>query len=198
MVEINDVKLAQQGNQEAMEKIFHEYQHLILRNNHKFFLKGAEQDDLLQEGYIGLLKAIRSYDETKCTCFNTFATLCIRRQILTAIRTYNSFKYQYLNFAIMNNEEYVGIEGTIKYNTPSTNFYDPEEILLGKELARLLEIFLSENLSELEKKVFYYLCKEYSYIEIAEILDETSKKIDNTIQRVKRKILNYLQQYIEK
>lgn len=197
MVETNDIKLAQQGNNEAIEKIFHEYQHSILRNNHKFFLKGAEQDDLLQEGYIGLLKAIRSYDENKCACFNTFATLCIRRQILTAIRSHNSIKYQNLNCAIMN-EEYAGIEDAIKYNTPSINFYNPEEILLGKELVKQLENFLNENLSELEKKVFYYLCKECTYIEISKILNETPKKVDNTIQRIKRKILNYLELYIEK
>ncbi|MGL5902780.1 MAG: sigma factor, partial [Cetobacterium sp.] len=69
MIEIRDIRLAQQGNEEANEKIFQEYQSTILRNNYKFFLKGAESDDLLQEGYIGLMKAIRSFDENKNACF---------------------------------------------------------------------------------------------------------------------------------
>ncbi|WP_297433981.1 sigma-70 family RNA polymerase sigma factor [uncultured Cetobacterium sp.] len=197
MIEIRDIKLAQQGDEEATEKIFHEYQNSILRNNRKFFLKGAESDDLLQEGYIGLMKAIKSYDETKNACFNTFANLCIRRQIITAVKTHSSAKYQNLNSAVMG-EEYVGFEEVTKYNAPSINFYNPEEIVLGKELVKLLETFLVENLSDLEKKVFYYLCKEYTYIEIAETLDESPKKIDNTIQRIKKKILNYLGTYVGK
>ena len=184
-------RLAQQGNEEATEKIFQEYQNAILRNNRKFFLKGADSDDLLQEGYIGLMKAIRSYDENKNTCFNTFANLCIRRQIITAVKSHSSTKYQNLNSAVMG-EEFVGFEEVTKYNSPSINFYNPEEIVLGKELVKLLESFLVQNLSNLEKTVFYYLCKEYTYVEIADLLNETPKKIDNTIQRVKKKILCYL------
>ncbi|MGL5638020.1 MAG: sigma-70 family RNA polymerase sigma factor [Cetobacterium sp.] len=191
MIEVIDIKLAQQGNEEATEKIFTEYQNTILRNNRKFFLKGAESDDLLQEGYIGLMKAIKSFDENKNACFNTFANLCIRRQIITAVKTHSSAKYQNLNSAVMG-EEYVGFEEVTKYNSPSINFYNPEEIVLGKELVKLLENFLVENLSDLEKKVFYYLCKEYTYVEIASFLEETPKKIDNTIQRIKKKIINYL------
>lgn len=191
MIEVIDIKLAQQGDEEATEKIFQEYQSSILRNNRKFFLKGAESDDLLQEGYIGLMKAIKSFDENKNACFNTFANLCIRRQIITAVKTHSSAKYQNLNSAVMG-EEYVGFEEVTKYNSPSINFYNPEKIVLGKELVKLLETFLLENLSDLEKKVFYYLCKEYSYVEIAGFLNETPKKIDNTIQRIKKKIITYL------
>lgn len=194
MIEIQDIRLAQQGDQEATEKIFLEYQTSILRNNRKFFLKGGDSDDLLQEGYIGLMKAIKSYDENKNACFSTFANLCIRRQIITAVKYHNSAKYQNLNTAVMG-EEYVGFEEVTKYNSPSINFYNPEEIMLGKELVKLLEGFLVENLSDLEKKVFYYLCKEYKYIEIADLLGETPKKIDNTIQRIKKKIVNYLKTY---
>ncbi|MGL5981739.1 MAG: sigma-70 family RNA polymerase sigma factor [Cetobacterium sp.] len=196
MIEIRDIRLAQQGNEEANEKIFQEYQSTILRNNYKFFLKGAESDDLLQEGYIGLMKAIKSFDENKNACFSTFANLCIRRQIITAVKTHSSAKYQNLNSALMG-EEYVGFEEVTKYNAPSINFYNPEEIVLGKELVRLLEGFLVDNLSDLEKKVFYYLCKEYSYIEISEFLEESPKKIDNTIQRIKKKILTYLGSYVQ-
>lgn len=194
MIKDIDIKLAQQGDPEATEKIFLEYQGNILRNNRKFFLKGGDSDDLLQEGYIGLMKAIKSYDESKNTCFSTFANLCIRRQIITAVKNHNSTKYQSLNGAIMG-EEFVGFEEVTKYSEPSLSFYNPEEITLGKELVKLLEGFLTENLSNLEKEVFYYLCKEYKYLEIAEILKESPKKIDNTIQRIKKKIVNYLMIY---
>ncbi|MGL5088874.1 MAG: sigma-70 family RNA polymerase sigma factor [Cetobacterium sp.] len=197
MIEIKDIRLAQEGNDEATEKIFQEYQNTILRNNHKFFLKGAESDDLLQEGYIGLIKAIKSFDENKTACFNTFANLCIRRQIITAVKTHNSAKYQNLNSAIMG-EEYISFEEMTKYTSPSINFYNPEEIVLGKELVKLLEKFLIETLSDLEKKVFYFLCKEYTYVEIADSLNESPKKIDNTIQRIKKKILNYLETSVQK
>ncbi|MGL6169251.1 MAG: sigma-70 family RNA polymerase sigma factor, partial [Fusobacteriaceae bacterium] len=86
-------------------------------------------------------------------------------------------------------------EENIHYSYPSLGFYSPEDIFLGKELIKLLTVFLDENLSNLEKKVFTFLCKEYSYVEIASFLDESPKKIDNTIQRVKKKILSYLSSY---
>ncbi|WP_047394734.1 sigma factor-like helix-turn-helix DNA-binding protein, partial [Cetobacterium sp. ZOR0034] len=77
----------------------------------------------------------------------------------------------------------------------SLNYYSPEEILIGKELVNLLGDFLNQNLTPLEKKVFYYIYKQYKYIEIAELLNEPPKKIDNAIQRVKKKILGYLEEY---
>ncbi|MEG0069396.1 sigma-70 family RNA polymerase sigma factor [Cetobacterium sp.] len=194
MIEKEDIILAQNGNEESIEKIIREYQGTIYRNNRSFFLKGGDSDDLMQEGFIGLIKAIKSYDETRNACFSTFANLCIRRQMITAVKNYNSDKYKNLNLA-MQGDGYSNHEESVRYNSPSLGFYSPEDIFLGKELVNLLTDFLSENLSELEKKVFKYLCQEYSYIEIAELLNEPPKKIDNTIQRIKKKILLYLSSY---
>lgn len=194
MIEREDIILAQNGNEESIEKIIKEYQGTIYRNNRSFFLKGGDSDDLMQEGFIGLIKAIKSYDETRNACFSTFANLCIRRQMITAVKNYNSDKYKNLNLA-MQGDGYSNHEESVRYNSPSLGFYSPEDIFLGKELVNLLTDFLSENLSELEKKVFKYLCQEYSYIEIAELLNEPPKKIDNTIQRIKKKILLYLSSY---
>ncbi|MGL4910763.1 MAG: sigma-70 family RNA polymerase sigma factor [Cetobacterium sp.] len=194
MIEKKDIFLAQSGDEESIEKIIREYQGAIYKNNRSFFLKGGDSDDLMQEGFIGLIKAIKSYDDNRNACFSTFANLCIRRQMITAVKNHNSDKYKNLNQA-MQGEGYSTHEESVHYSFPSLGFYSPEDIFLGKELVNLLTSFLEENLSSLERKVFSYLCKEYSYIEIATFLDESPKKIDNTIQRVKKKILGYLNTY---
>ena len=194
MIEKEDIILAQNGDEESIEKIIKEYQGAIYKNNRSFFLKGGDSDDLMQEGLIGLIKAIKSYDETRNACFSTFANLCIRRQMITAVKNHNSDKYKNLNLA-MQGEGYSTQEESIHYSRPSLGFYSPEDIFLGKELVNLLTGFLEENLSTLEKKVFTYLCKEYTYVEIADFLNEPPKKIDNTIQRIKKKILTYLGSY---
>lgn len=194
MIEKEDIILAQNGDEESIEKIIKEYQGAIYKNNRSFFLKGGDSDDLMQEGLIGLIKAIKSYDETRNACFSTFANLCIRRQMITAVKNHNSDKYKNLNLA-MQGEGYSTQEESIHYSRPSLGFYSPEDIFLGKELVNLLTGFLEENLSTLEKKVFTYLCKEYTYVEIADFLNEPPKKIDNTIQRIKKKILTYLDSY---
>lgn len=194
MIEEEDVIQAKNGDEEAIEKILKEYQVNIYRNNRSFFIKGGDVDDLLQEGFIGLLKAIKSYDVTKNTCFTTFANICIRRQLITAIKNSNSDKYKNLNLAIQGND-YSECAESIKYDTPSFGFCSPEDIYLGKELIAQLNDFLDKNLSKLEKKVFKYLCKEYTYTEIAKMIDEPPKKVDNTIQRIKKKMSIYLENY---
>ncbi|MGL5544448.1 MAG: sigma-70 family RNA polymerase sigma factor [Cetobacterium sp.] len=194
MIEKKDIILAQNGDQDSIEKILKEYHGTIYKNNLSFFLKGGDSDDLMQEGFIGLIKAIKSFDENRNACFSTFANLCIRRQMITAVKNHNSDKYKNLNQA-MQGEGYSTHEENVHYTSPSLGFYSPEDIFLGKELVHLLTSFLDDNLSFLEKKVFRYLCKEYTYIEIANFLDESPKKIDNTIQRIKKKIISYLQNY---
>ena len=89
----------------------------------------------------------------------------------------------------------VNLEDLTQYRKPSVKFFSPEDILLGKELIELLNNYLSENLTELEMKIFFYMCKQYKHNEIADILNESSKKIDNAIQRVRKKLLGYLKEY---
>lgn len=138
---------------------------------------------------MGLIKAIKSYDENKSTNFNTFANLCVKRQIITAVKTSNSLKYQNLNNYLPKN---------LILNYEDTNisyFYNPEKLILAKEFTSLLKEYLEKNLSNFEKQVFYYLKKDYKYTEIAKILLKSPKKIDNTIQRIKKKKLLYLKEY---
>lgn len=197
MINKEDILLAKQGDIESIEKIVTEYKNLIYIRNKTLFLKGADKDDLIQEGMIGLMKAIKSFDETRNVCFSTFAALCIKRQVITAVKNYNSEKNKKLNSAIQG-EGYSEIEEVIKYSNPSLKYHTPEQIILGKELVRHLKKFLEENLSLLEKQVFSNMVKGYTYLEIASILKKDSKSIDNSIQRIKKKVLIFLEKYNKK
>ncbi|MGL4642396.1 MAG: sigma-70 family RNA polymerase sigma factor [Cetobacterium sp.] len=194
MIRNEDILLAKQGDVESIEKIVAEYKNLIYMRNRTLFLKGAEREDLVQEGMIGLMKAIRSFDENRSACFSTFASLCIKRQIITAVKNYNSEKNRNLNSA-MQGEGYSEIEELIRYNNPSLRYYTPEQIVIGKELMKLLKKFLKVNLSGLEKEVFSYMVKGYGYLEIAEELEKEPKAIDNSIQRIKKKVVIFLEKY---
>ena len=194
MIEKKILLQAQQGDEIAIEIVMKQYQGAVYKNSQSFFLKGGDHNDLIQEGYIGLMKAIKGFDEKKEACFATFANLCIKRQIISTVKKYNIEKYKILNDAIQQ-ENYSDQQEKVHYNSPSMNFHTPEEILLGKELLVFLEKYLKENLSPLEKKVFHLLAKQYTYIEIAEMLNDSPKRIDNTIQRIRKKILIYLESY---
>lgn len=194
MINKEDILLAKQGDIDSIEKIVTEYRNLIYMRNRTLFLKGAEREDLVQEGMIGLMKAIKSFDENRSACFSTFASLCIKRQIITAVKNYNSEKNKNLNNA-MQGEEYSELEDLIKYNKPSLKYYTPEQIVIGKELIKLMKKYLKDNLSGLEKEVFTLMVKGYGYLEIAKKLEKEPKSIDNSIQRIKKKVDIFLYQY---
>lgn len=193
---INDevVARAQEGDQEALDLILKEYKKLIFLNVRNYFLVGAEQEDLLQEGTIGLLKAIKGYDKEKAS-FKTFATLCIRRQILTAVRSSTAQKNIVLNEASGNNlETEDGYEDYPK-ELYSNARYNPEAIFLSKEKIMEFQDFVEHNFSPFERKVFNYMIKGFSYKEIAEELEKNPKVIDNSFQRIKRKSELWLSTY---
>lgn len=121
MINREDILLAKQGDVDSIEKIVTEYKNLIYVRNKTLFLKGAEREDLVQEGMIGLMKAIKSFDESRSVCFSTFASLCIKRQIITAVKNYNSEKNKNLNNA-MQGEGYSELEDLIKYRRPSLKY----------------------------------------------------------------------------
>lgn len=185
---------AQAGNSEAIDLIINEYRNLIFLNVKNYFLVGADEDDLLQEGAIGLLKAIQAYTKGKAS-FKTFATLCIRRQILTAVRSSNAQKNSALNAASGNNLENEDGDEVYPKELYSNKKYNPEEIFLSKEKVSDFHKFVEDNFSPFEKKVFGYMVKGYSYKEIAEKLDKSPKTIDNSFQRIKRKSELWLRTY---
>ncbi|WP_270428003.1 sigma-70 family RNA polymerase sigma factor [Fusobacterium mortiferum] len=193
---INDevIKLAQNGDQEALNLILKEYKKLIYLNIRNYFLVGADQDDLLQEGTIGLLKAIKNYSEGKAS-FKTFATLCIRRQILTAVRSSTAQKNSALNEASGNNLETEDGHEDYPKELYSNVRYNPEAIFLSKEKIMEFQDFVEHNFSPFERQVFNYMIKGFSYKEIAEELEKTPKVIDNSFQRIKRKSELWLSTY---
>lgn len=181
------IKNAQFGNQEAIEKIFYTYKNFIFMKSKNYFLNGADKEDIIQEGMIGLLKAINAFDSKKNTSFNTFASLCIKRQIISAIKHYNTGKNKFLNEAESTDSEL----SPLYFSCFSKNFEEsssPESIYINKEKFKLLKIYIKKNFSNLELEVFKYMVKGYSYLEIASITKKTTKNIDNTLQRIKKKL----------
>lgn len=193
--EIN-LTYAQNGDEESIEQIFKRYKGLVYKNSTDFFLKGADFEDVMQEGFIGLFNAIKSYDESKNIPFTTYAYHCIRRQIINAVKNSNTDKYKPLNEAIKSKKENLEQQEKMFYATPSIFFEKPDEILLSKEFFKSLQKYLENNLSKFEKKVLFYLIQQYTCTEIAVILNDNPKRMGNTIQRIKRKIRNYLKSYM--
>jgi len=193
MVEKNLIKNAQLGDQEAISEIFEKYKGFVTMKVRNYFLQGADREDLIQEGMIGLLKALRAYDSGREASFKTFASLCIKRQIITAVKNSNSNKNKIFNQAA--GGFYEGEENNISYNKKTFIYYSPEEIFLGKEKLGNLKIHLDSCLSKMEREVFDYMVLGYGYIEISEKTGRTVKAIDNTIQRIKKKKTDILNSY---
>ena len=183
------LKKAQAGDSEAVNKILKEYTKLLDFNAQKYYLLGGEQEDLVQEGVLGLLKAIKYYDETKSS-FSSFANLCIRREMITAIKRANSQKNMILNEAVKNNKKIEKLEyeeESYELDNYESLEATPEEAILLKEKIEEFKKFSVDNFSKFEKEVLNYLLRGYSYREIAQILTKDLKSIDNTIQRIRKK-----------
>ena len=177
------LRKAQTGDSEAIDWILKEYSKILSFNAQKYYLIGAEQEDLLQEGILGLLKAIKFYDETKSS-FSSFAFLCIRREMISAIRKANTQKNSVLNEALATSSMIEDSSDVDNYISSENN---PEEAYLLKEEIKEFKNFSDKNFSKFEKEVLKYLIRGYSYREISKILSKNLKSIDNTIQRIRKK-----------
>ncbi len=188
---------AKNGDEEAVRTVVESYKNFVIMSAKNYFLLGAEKEDIVQEGMIGLLKAIRAYDTEKSASFKTFATICIKRQIITAIKKANSNKNRALNSSITIENENKETNKEVDYfrGLRSYKSYNPEELALSKEQVVGLKDYLEEKLSSLETQVFHYMVKGYSYKEIADLMEEKVKTIDNAIQRIKRKSEIWLKMY---
>lgn len=188
------VKLAQQGNEEAGEYLIRKYKDVIRTKAHLYFMAGADRDDIVQEGMIGIFKAIKSYDETKHTSFRTFAELCINRQIITAIKQATRMKHSPLNTSVSLNKpinddsQLVTLAETLSTDSDS----DPEALFLLKEVMDYIEGNKTSSFSDLEYMVWCQYMQGKSYKEISKNLGKSPKVIDNAIQRTKRKLASYL------
>jgi len=188
------VESVRAGDNEALEYLIHKYRNFVRAKARSYFLIGADREDIVQEGMIGLYKSIRDFREDKLTSFKAFAELCITRQIITAIKTATRQKHIPLN-------SYVSLDKPI-YDEDSdrtlldvlcgARVTDPEELVINQEEFDDIEIKMSELLSDLERKVLMLYLDGRSYQEIAVDLDRHVKSIDNALQRVKRKLEKYL------
>ncbi|MNW59272.1 RNA polymerase sigma-H factor [compost metagenome] len=178
-----------------MEHLINKYRNFVRAKARSYFLIGADREDIVQEGMIGLYKAIRDFKGDKLSSFKAFAELCITRQIITAIKTATRQKHIPLN-------SYVSLDKPI-YDEDSdrtlmdvicgTQVLDPEELIINQEEFIGLEDRMAEILSDLERKVLMLYLDGRSYQEIAEDLKRHVKSIDNALQRVKRKLERYLE-----
>jgi len=183
------VVIAKQGNKEVSEYLVQKYKELVNMKVGKYFIIGAEREDIVQEGLIGLYKAIKCFDKGKQNSFKTFANLCIERQLITAIKTSNRQKHQPLNSSVsLNTAMYDNDEDTTLIELLNTKtMEDPLETLTKKEYYKMVENKIDENLSDFEKQVLKRFARGESYIVIAEKLDAPVKSIDNAIQRIRKK-----------
>ena len=180
----------------ATDTLMERYKEMVRSKARTYFLIGADRDDVIQEGMIGLYKAVMDFRMDKASNFRAFAELCVTRQIVSAVRVSSRLKHSPLNNYVsldrpVNEEE--GKETTMMDLLPDPNGRSPEEILTGDEEKQRLESQINEELSPMEKKVLQLFLQGLDYIQIAEKLEIKPKSVDNALQRVKRKITNMMQ-----
>ena len=180
------------GDEQALSYLLDKYKNLVNMKVGKYFIIGAEKDDIIQEGMIGLFKAIKTYNASKNNTFKTFANMCIERQLITAIKTSNRQKHMPLNSylslnvsAYDNNDDSTELIDTFNSQT----IEDPLDTIMKKEQYIEIEKAIDKNLSKFEKKVLDRYIKGESYTVIAKRLDSPVKSIDNAIQRIRKKAI---------
>nr|MDH3175656.1 RNA polymerase sporulation sigma factor SigH [Bacillus pumilus] len=183
------------GDSDALDYLITKYRNFVRAKARSYFLIGADREDIVQEGMIGLYKSIRDFREDKLTSFKAFAELCITRQIITAIKTATRQKHIPLN-------SYVSLDKPIYDEESDRTLLDvisgakalnPEDLIISKEEFDDIEMKMGELLSESERKVLVLYLDGRSYQEISEDLNRHVKSIDNALQRVKRKLEKYLE-----
>ena len=189
------VELAREGDNVAQEYLINKYKNFVRAKARSYFLIGADKEDIIQEGMIGLYKAIRDFRPDKLSSFRAFAELCITRQIITAIKTATRQKHIPLNSYVSLNKPIYDEDSdrTLLDVISGTRITDPEELVISREEFDDIEEKMGEILSSLEWKVLMYYLEGKSYQEIAVDLDRHVKSIDNALQRVKRKLERYLE-----
>ena len=182
-----------EGDEKALAYILEKYKELVNMKVGKYFIIGAEKEDIIQEGMIGLFKSIKSFNPDKQNTFKSFANICIERQLITAIKSSNRQKhmplnsYLSLNTAAYDNNEEDSVELIDTFN--SKTIEDPLETIMKKEYYTEVENSVNKHLSKFEKQVLDRFVKGESYITIAQKLDSPVKSVDNAIQRIRKKAI---------
>ncbi len=185
------IKLIRSGDKNALDYIMNKYKNVVNIKVSKYFIIGAEKEDIVQEGLIGLYKAVKSFDMEKDNSFKTFANLCIERQLITAIKTSNRQKHMPLNsYLSLNMSAYEDEESdTVIDVFDSNSIEDPLDTITKKEYYIEIENAIDKSLSNFEKKVLNRFAKGESYVQIADKLNTPVKSVDNAIQRIRKKAI---------
>jgi RNA polymerase sporulation-specific sigma factor len=198
--ELQDLQLvmrARNGDESALDTLMRRYTGFVRLKASSYFLAGGDSEDLIQEGLIGLYKAVRDFRSDKETSFRSFAELCVTRQIITAIKTATRFKHQPLNQYISFSHTPAGQdtdgECTLGDALPGSAVEEPSLVVISTEELQSLIFTLGTGLSRLESDALRLYLEGSSYEEMAEELECDTKTIDNALQRVKRKILTHQQ-----
>ena len=185
------IRRSREGDEAASNELMSRYKAVVRNRASSYFMAGADQEDLIQEGMIGVFKAIRDYDEKKGASFRTFAELCIQRQIISAVKGASRMKHAPLNESVsLNRPVSDGDDGAGPLEELLADEIDtnPEKMLLLREDMSYISQNLDDILSTLELQVWKMYVNGCSYREIAEKLDKTSKGVDSAIQRAKKKL----------
>ena len=182
-----------EGDEQALSFLLNKYRDLVNSKVGKYFIIGAEKEDIIQEGMIGLYKAIKCFNEEKQNSFKTFANLCVERQLITAIKSSNRQKhmplnsYLSLNISAYDNDDENGTEliETFKVDTVE----DPLDTIMKKELFDEIQTKMHQSLSKFEEQVLERFIQGESYDVIAKRLDTPVKSVDNAIQRIRKKAI---------
>ncbi|WP_281269149.1 RNA polymerase sporulation sigma factor SigH [Bacillus taeanensis] len=197
-VEMEDERLVErvhEGDSDALEYLINKYKNFVRAKARSYFLIGADREDIVQEGMIGLYKAIRDFKGDKLSSFKAFAELCITRQMITAIKTATRQKHIPLNSYVSLDKPIYDEESdrTLMDVICGPRVTDPEQLIINQEEFDDIELKMSEILSDLERKVLMLYLDGQSYQEISADLNRHVKSIDNALQRVKRKLERYLE-----
>ncbi|QKY70928.1 RNA polymerase sporulation sigma factor SigH [Lentibacillus sp. CBA3610] len=189
------IRFIHQGNSHALDFLIHKYINYVRAKARTYFIIGADKEDIIQEGMIGLYKAIRDYDGDKLSSFKAFAELCVTRQIITAIKTATRQKHTPLNSYVSLDKPIYDEESdrTLLDVIGGSQSFDPQELLLNREKFFDMEGKLAELLSSLEKEVLRLYMDGCTYQEISVKLKRHVKSIDNALQRIKRKLEQLLE-----
>ena len=191
------IEIIKSGDKQAFEYLLNKYKELVNAKVSKYFIIGAERDDIVQEALIGLFKAIKDYKPDMQNSFKNFANMCIERQLITAIKTSNRQKHiplnSYLSLNISAYDEEEGESDTSLIDIFNNDLIeDPLDTITKKEYYQNIEEAIDKSLSDFEKKVLNKYINGKSYVQIAQDLDTPVKSIDNAIQRIRKKAIKDL------
>ncbi len=181
--------LAQQGNDKALDYLLSKYRVFVRNKSLSYYIIGADRDDIIQEGMIGLFKAVRDFVSERGVSFKTFADVCVTRQIITAVKNASRQKHAPLNFYVSLNKPVFeeGDDSTLNDIVAASTNSNPEEIVINKENADKLGSEVTRILSQFELLVLSLYLQGVSYVDIAKAIGKDAKSVDNALQRIRKK-----------